>query len=55
LDQQSRDPTPSFAARRRRTNRLIAIGLACCIVTILAATVVIAIGAHSLSGRPLIQ
>lgn len=55
LDQPHREPDASLAARRRQTNRLIAIGLALCIAMMFVAAIAFAVVDHSLSGHPLFQ
>jgi hypothetical protein len=55
LEQPQHESHARLAARRRQTNRLIAVGLALCIITIFAASIAFAIADHGLSGQPLVQ
>ena len=55
LEEPSQDTRIAVATRQRQTNKLIALGLAFCILLMFAGAVAFAIADHNLSGQPLIH
>ncbi|HKJ73402.1 MAG TPA: hypothetical protein VKA19_04745 [Alphaproteobacteria bacterium] len=55
MEEQTQEPQVAVVARQRQVNKLIALGLAFCILLIFGTAVGYAIFAHSLSGQPLVH
>ena len=55
MEETSQEIRVAVVARQRQTNKLIALGLAFCILLMFAGAVAFAIADHNLSGQPLIH
>ena len=55
MEETSQETRVAVVARQRQTNKLIALGLAFCILLMFAGAVAFAIADHNLSGQPLIH
>jgi len=55
LEEPSQESRIAVAARQRQINKLIALGLAFCILLMFVGAVGFAIADHNLSGQPLIH